>query len=360
MCPAAELAFSEGKCLNQIKSARLIGNTEGYVPVPFRIGNIPLDSPVLLAPMSGITDQPFRRLVKRYGAGLVVSEMIASRAMIYASRRTLRMSRQSADEAPVAVQLAGCEPEVVAEAARLTVDHGAAIIDINMGCPVKKVTKGDAGAALMRDEVLAGEIISAVVKAVDVPVTVKMRTGWDEGSRNAPRLARIAEESGAKAVTVHGRTRNQFYHGRSDWEFISEVKQAVGIPVIGNGDICSGDDARHMLVASGADAVMIGRGACGKPWLPGQVGRFLGTGERPADPPIAEQLAIIEEHYESMLSYYGCETGMRVARKHIGWYSKGLPDSAEFRSRVMVASNPDVVRIMIRDFYRPLVGCLAA
>ena len=328
--------------------------------MPFRIGNLSLDSPVLLAPMSGITDQPFRRLVKRYGAGLVVSEMIASRAMVYASRRTLRMSRQSADEAPVAVQLAGCEPEVVAEAARLTVDRGAVIIDINMGCPVKKVVKGDAGAALMRDEILAGAIISAVVKAVDVPVTVKMRTGWDEGSRNAPRLAQIAEESGAKAVSVHGRTRNQFYHGHSDWKFISEVKKAVGIPVIGNGDILSGDDARRMLDASGADAVMIGRGACGKPWLPGRVGRFLKSGERVSDPPIFEQLAIIEEHYESMLIYYGSETGMRAARKHIGWYSKGLPGSAEFRSRVMGTSDPNTVKIMIRDFYRPLIDRLAA
>jgi tRNA-dihydrouridine synthase B len=313
-----------------------------------------------LAPMSGITDQPFRRLVKRYGAGLVVSEMIASRAMVYASRRTLRMSRQSADEAPVAVQLAGCEPEVVAEAARLTVDRGAVIIDINMGCPVKKVVKGDAGAALMRDEILAGAIISAVVKAVDVPVTVKMRTGWDEGSRNAPRLAHIAEESGAKAVSVHGRTRNQFYHGHSDWDFISEVKKAVGIPVIGNGDILTCDDARRMLAASGADAVMIGRGACGKPWLPGRVGRFLKSGERVSDPPIFEQLAIIEEHYESMLIYYGSETGMRAARKHIGWYSKGLPGSAEFRSRVMGTSDPNTVKIMIRDFYRPLIDRLAA
>jgi tRNA-dihydrouridine synthase B len=313
-----------------------------------------------LAPMSGITDQPFRRLVKRYGAGLVVSEMIASRAMVYASRRTLRMSRQSADEAPVAVQLAGCEPEVVAEAARLTVDRGAVIIDINMGCPVKKVVKGDAGAALMRDEILAGAIISAVVKAVDVPVTVKMRTGWDEGSRNAPRLAHIAEESGAKAVSVHGRTRNQFYHGHSDWDFISQVKKAVGIPVIGNGDILTCDDARRMLAASGADAVMIGRGACGKPWLPGRVGRFLKSGERVSDPPIFEQLAIIEEHYESMLIYYGSETGMRAARKHIGWYSKGLPGSAEFRSRVMGTSDPNTVKIMIRDFYRPLIDRLAA
>jgi tRNA-dihydrouridine synthase B len=212
----------------------------------------------------------------------------------------------------------------------------------------------------MRDEVLAGEIISAVVKAVDVPVTVKMRTGWDEGSRNAPRLARIAEESGAKAVSVHGRTRNQFYHGHSDWEFIAEVKNAVGIPVIGNGDIRSGDDARRMLAVSGADAVMIGRGACGKPWLPGQVGRFLEGGDRIADPPIAEQLAIIEEHYEAMLIHYGCETGTRAARKHIGWYSKGFPGSAEFRSRVMGTSNPNRVKALIRDFYGPLVDCLAA
>ena len=328
--------------------------------VPFQIGNVCLDSPVLLAPMSGITDQPFRRLVKRYGAGLVVSEMIASRAMIQASRRTLRMSRQSADEQPVAVQLAGCEPEVVAEAARLAVDQGAVIIDINMGCPVKKVVRGDAGAALMRDEILAGEIISAVVNAIDVPVTVKMRTGWDEVSRNAPRLARIAEESGAKAVTVHGRTRNQFYHGRADWEFIGQIKEAVRIPVIGNGDVCNGDDAFRMLAASGADAVMIGRGACGKPWLPCHVGRYLETGDRLPDPPIAEQLEVVEEHYEAMLSYYGSETGMRAARKHIGWYSKGLPGSAEFRARIMRTSDPQTAKDMIRGFYLPLADRLAA
>ncbi len=327
---------------------------------PLHIGDVRLDSRVVLAPMSGITDQPFRRLVKRFGAGLVVSEMIASRAMVRASRRTLRMSKRSSDEHPVAIQLAGCEPPVLAEAARLAVDLGAVLIDINMGCPVKKVVRGDAGAALMRDERLAGGIVSAVVDAVAVPVTVKMRTGWDQDSRNAPRLARIAEQSGAKAVTVHGRTRNQFYHGRADWPFIASVKAEVRIPVIGNGDVCDHEDALAMLAASGADGVMIGRAACGRPWLPGHVGRFLETGDRLPEPSIGDQLAILEEHYEAMLNHYGRETGMRAARKHIGWYSKGLPGSAEFRARVMHSADPAAVRTMIRNFYLPLIDRRAA
>ncbi|HLN23906.1 MAG TPA: tRNA dihydrouridine synthase DusB [Patescibacteria group bacterium] len=325
-----------------------------------KIGSVSLDNPVVLAPMSGVTDMPFRRLVKRCGAGLVVSEMIASQAMIRANRQTMKMSTSCAEEFPMAVQLAGCEPEVMAEAARLNEDRGAAIIDINMGCPVKKVVKGDAGSALMRDEKLAGAILDAVVKAVSVPVTLKMRTGWDETNRNAPNLARIAESAGIQMVTVHGRTRNQLYSGRADWGFIRQVKDSVRIPVIGNGDVNTIDDAIALLQQSGADGVMIGRGTYGRPWFPGQVAHFLATGERRPDPSLAEQLAVLIEHFEMTIDHYGQETGCRLARKHVAWYSKGLPGSTEFRSAINQSLDAATVRRMIVEFYDPLLQRMAA
>jgi tRNA-dihydrouridine synthase B len=325
-----------------------------------QIGPIRLESPVILAPMSGVTDMPFRRLVKQLGVGLVVSEMIASKAMIRARRRTLRMSTSCVEEHPMAVQLAGCDPEVMAEAARLNEDRGAAIIDINMGCPVKKVVKGEAGSALMRDEGLAGRILEAVVKAVRLPVTLKMRTGWDDDSRNAPRLAKIAEDCGIQSVAVHGRTRCQFYRGHSDWDFIATVKAAVSIPVIGNGDVNSLDDAAALLARSGADGVMIGRAAYGRPWFLRQVQHFLATGQRLPDPPLLEQLDILLRHYDAMLTHYGRETGVRMARKHIGWYSKGLPRSAEFRADVYRCGDADEVMRKISQFYDPIVDRQAA
>jgi tRNA-dihydrouridine synthase B len=316
-----------------------------------QIGHIRLNSPVILAPMSGVTDLPFRRVVRALGVGLVVSEMIASKAVIRDARKTLRMAQTAPEEQPMAVQIAGCESEVMAEAARVCVARGAQIIDINMGCPVKKVVNGDAGSALMRDESLASRIIDAVVKAVPVPVTLKMRTGWDDNSRNAPRLAKIAEDNGIRAVTVHGRTRCQFYAGRADREFIRAVKDAVKIPVIGNGDVDSPEDAHRLLDVSGADGVMVGRGTYGRPWLPNQIERYLASGELLPDPPLARQLAILLAHLEDILVHYGREPGVRLARKHIAWYSRGLPNSAEFRSEINRIPDADAVRKKILAFY---------
>ena len=324
------------------------------------IGNVELVDPVILAPMSGVTDLPFRRLVKRNGAGIVVSEMIASQAMIRQTRQSVKMAENVPEEYPMSVQLAGCDPEVMADAARLNEDRGAAIIDINFGCPAKKVVNGAAGSALMRDERHAGRILEATVRAVRLPVTLKMRTGWDDRSRNAPRLARIAEESGIQMVAVHGRTRCQFYDGRSDWRFIRAVKEAVRVPVIANGDVETLEDVITCLSESRADGVMIGRGAYGKPWFLRQVMHYIRTGERLPDPPLARQLRIVREHYRDMLNHYGIDTGVRVARKHIAWYSKGLPGSAEFRSRINRLQEPAQVLAAIRSFYEPAIERVAA
>jgi tRNA-dihydrouridine synthase B len=312
------------------------------------IGPIQIDAPVVLAPLSGISDLPFRKLVKRFGAGLVVSEMIASQAMIRATRQSLLMARSEPEEFPMAVQLAGCEPSVMAEAAKLNEDHGAQIIDINFGGPVKKVVNGHAGSSLMRDELLAGRILEATAKAVKVPVTLKMRLGWDHNSLNAPKLARIAQECGIKSLAIHGRTRQQFYEGKADWSMIRAVKDAVSLPVFANGDILTYDDATEALRQSGADGVMIGRGACGRPWFPANVIRFLATGERTRDPELVDQMAIVLEHYEAMLAHYGDDAGKRVARKHLGWYARGFPGAVDFRSKVMTIANTSDVKDLIR------------
>ncbi|WP_189988577.1 tRNA dihydrouridine synthase DusB [Thalassobaculum fulvum] len=324
------------------------------------IGPVSLRDPVMLAPMSGVSDRPFRRIVRRFGAGLVVSEMIASDAMLREVRDELRKAEIDADDAPAVVQLAGWDPAVMAEAARLAVDGGAAVVDINMGCPVKKVVNRLAGSALMRDEALAGRIIEAVVGAVPVPVTLKMRTGWDDSDRNAPRLARIAERAGVKMITVHGRTRCQMYGGRADWAFIRRVKDAVDLPVVANGDIATPDDAVECLALSGADGVMIGRGAYGRPWILRQVAdRLAGRGD-PAAPSLAELKAILVEHLDAMLSHYGVNAGLRNARKHVGWYSQGLPDSAGFRQTVNNTVEPSRVFAAIDRYFDPLIERRAA
>ena len=337
-----------------------MGNSQQSILKPIILGTggsaVRINAPVILAPMSGVTDLPFRRLAKRHGAGLVVSEMIASWAMVRENRTTLRMAEVDGAGGPAAVQLAGCEPPAMAEAARIAVGHGADLIDINFGCPVKKVAVGQsAGSALMRDEAGAGRLLEATVRAVDVPVTLKMRMGWDHASLNAPALARIAEGAGIRMVTVHGRTRQQFYTGSADWRFIGQVQAAGGIPVIANGVILDEDDALEALRQSGADGVMIGRGAYGRPWLPAHVAHFLRTGERLPPPPLAEQKRILREHYAAMLEHCGEQAGVRVARKHVSWYSRGLPGSAEFRAAVNRTMGAGAVLALIDRFYDPLI-----
>ena len=327
---------------------------------PIDVGPVTIAAPVILAPMTGVTDLPFRRLVKRFGAGLTVSEMIASQAMIRETRQSLQKAAWDPLEEPVSLQLAGCAPYEMAEAAKLNEQRGAAIIDINMGCPVKKVVNGDAGSALMRDLPLAAAIIDATVKAVSVPVTLKMRMGWDHSSLNAPELARIAEDLGVKMITVHGRTRCQMYKGSADWSFVRKVKQATSLPVVVNGDICSLDDARTALAQSGADGVMIGRGAYGRPWLLAQLMSDLAGGRYRPDPSMDEQLAVILEQYDAMQALYGRQTGVNLARKHIGWYTRGLPGSADFRNRVNSQDDPGVVVGMLREFYSPWLSRAAA
>jgi tRNA-dihydrouridine synthase B len=325
---------------------------------PLQIGSVPVPNPVLLAPMSGVTDAPFRRLVARLGAGLVVSEMTASDALVEGRPYALLRTEGQGIGTHV-VQLAGCEPHWMAEGARIAEAAGAAVIDINMGCPAKHVANRQSGSALMRDLDHALSLIEATVGAVTVPVTLKMRLGWDERSINAPALARRAQDAGVRLVTVHGRTRCQFYKGVADWSAVRAVRDAISIPLVVNGDIKSFDEARAALAASGADAVMVGRAAQGRPWFPGQLARHLATGEREAAPPLSTQFALINALYEEMLAHHGLRIGLRHARKHLGWALDAAAATAgiafhtlkRWRGAVLTTENPADARRRLAEAY---------
>ncbi|MCX8953654.1 tRNA dihydrouridine synthase DusB [Ruegeria sp. NA] len=306
-------------------------------------------SPVLLAPMAGITDRPFRDLVMRFGAGMVVSEMVASQEMVQAKPGVRERAELSADVENTAVQLAGREAHWMAEAARQVADRGARVIDINMGCPAKKVTNGYSGSALLKTPDHALTLIEAVVSAVDVPVTLKTRLGWDDTLLNAPEVARRAQEAGVQMVTIHGRTRCQFYKGRADWSAIRAVKQAVSIPVIANGDIVDTAAARTALEQSGADGVMVGRGAQGKPWLLAQISHDLYGADAPDIPVGNDLIDMVRTHYQAMLGFYGADLGLRVARKHLGWYMDQAATPAPLRRAVLTSRNTDDVLRLLGD-----------
>ena len=319
---------------------------------PLKIGSVVLDDPVILAPMAGITDEPFRRLVKSFGVGMVVSEMIASRAMLIQYRKKQKkMDLPFTEEKPLSVQIFGADPNYMAEAAQINQDRGADIIDINMGCPAKKIVKGGGGSQLMQNEDLAGKIIKKVVEAVSIPVTVKMRTGWDEKHKNCVQLAQIARDCGAKMICIHGRTKQQMFTGQSNWDDIKAVKDAVQIPVIGNGDILTVEDAVEKIKSFGVDGIMIGRGIYGRPWLCQQIIHFLRTGEKLNEPCPKEKYEIVIRHFQSILEYYGDDVGVKMARKHLAWYARGLVGAAAFRTQINHITNVREIKTLLKDFY---------
>jgi tRNA-dihydrouridine synthase B len=299
-----------------------------------RIGSHTLRNNLFVAPMAGVTDRPFRQLCKQFGAGLAVSEMVASNSLLWGSEKTRRRANHDGEVEPISVQIAGADPAMMADAARYNVEEGAQIIDINMGCPAKKVCNTMAGSALLKDEPLVGQILESVVKAVDVPVTLKFRTGWDTANKNALKVARIAEQSGVQLLSLHGRTRACGFSGRAEYDTIREVKQATHLPVVANGDINTPEDARHVLEYTGADGIMIGRAAQGRPWIFREIGYYLATGEKLPPPLVSEIHVVLIAHLNDLYSFYGRERGVKVARKHISWYTKGLAGSASFRHRM--------------------------
>lgn len=321
-----------------------------------RIGPYAIQPKVVLAPMAGVTDKPFRLLCKRLGAGLAVSEMTTSDPRFWNTRKSVHRMDHAGEPDPVSVQIAGTEPAVMAEAARHNAAHGAHIIDINMGCPAKKVCSAWAGSALMRDELLVARILEAVVAAVDVPVTLKIRTGWDADHRNAPAIARIAEESGVAALAIHGRTREQHYAGQAEYDTIAAIKARVSIPVIANGDIDSPEKARAVLDHTGADAVMVGRAAQGRPWIFGAIAHYLATGEHLPEPGPAKVRDILLGHLEALHAFYGEQAGVRIARKHLGWYAKDRPENRAFLAVVNRAQTAQEQLRSTRDYFDALAA----
>jgi tRNA-dihydrouridine synthase B len=305
-----------------------------YEKLSMRIGPYELKNNLIVAPMAGVTDRPFRMLCKRMGAGMAVSEMVASNSLLYGSEKTKRRANHEGEVDPISVQIVGADPKMLAEAAKYNVDHGAQIIDINMGCPAKKICNVMAGSALLQNEPLVGQLLDAVVGAVNAPVTLKIRTGWDTHNRNAVRIAQIAEDAGIQALAIHGRTRACAYTGNAEYDTIAAVKASVSIPVIANGDITTPEKARYVLQYSGADAVMIGRAAQGRPWLFREIEYFLQTGQHLPPPEVAEIHRVMLAHVIDLYDFYGEQSGLRIARKHISWYTKGLAGSAHFRHQM--------------------------
>ena len=321
-----------------------------------QIGPHRIEPKVILAPMAGVTDKPFRLLCKRLGAGLAVSEMTTSDPRFWTTAKSLHRMDHVGEPDPVSVQIAGTVPAIMADAARFNVDHGAQLIDINMGCPAKKVCNAWAGSALMREPDLVARIVAAVVNAVDVPVTLKIRTGWDADHRNAPEIARIAEDAGIQALAVHGRTRDQQYTGIAEYDTIAAIKAMLRIPVVANGDIDSPEKARFVLDATGCDAVMIGRAAQGRPWILGRIAHYLATGESLPEPSLREVRDVLLGHLEHLHAFYGEVSGVRIARKHLGWYAKDRPENTAFRAVVNRAQTADEQLRLTRDYFDALVA----
>jgi tRNA-dihydrouridine synthase B len=319
-----------------------------------RIGPYLIDPPVVLAPMAGVTDKPFRLLCKRLGAGLAVSEMTTADPRLWHTRKSLQRMDHEGEPEPVSVQIAGYDPTMLAEAARFNVANGAQLIDINMGCPAKKVCNVWSGSALLQDEPLVARIVKAVVDAVEVPVTLKIRTGWNRDNRNALTIARIAEDAGIAALAVHGRTRADKYEGEAEYDTIAAVKAAVLMPVLANGDVCSPQQAKHVLDVTGADAVMVGRGAQGRPWIFREIAHYLATGELLPEPTPAEVATILLGHLEELYAFYGEQQGVRIARKHLGWYAKDRPENAAFRQVANRAETASEQLGLTRDYFAAL------